>query len=285
MTQPPSSQPPSTQPTPPVGLPTVGLFVTCLVDLMRPSVGFAALRLLERAGAKVVVPENQTCCGQPAYNSGDFKDARTIARDVIEAFEAFDQVIVPSGSCAGMIHVHYPKLFADDSVWQARAEALAKRTMELTQYLAQHLDLNETSATLHASATYHDSCSSKREMGVVDEPRKLLATVDGLEVKELADAETCCGFGGLFSIKFPDVSGDIADKKAQMIEDTGVDVLVGADLGCLMNLSGKLKRRDSEGRAGARVYHIAEVLAGMTDAPGIGDGVGDGKGDGKGETS
>lgn len=251
----------------------IGLFVTCLVDLMRPSVGFAALRLLERAGAQVVVPENQTCCGQPAYNSGDFKDARAIARDVIEAFENFDQVVAPSGSCAGMIRVHYPTLFKDDPAWRGRAESLAQRTFELTQYLAEHLDLNEVSAELHASIAYHDSCASKREMGVMQQPRNLLAAVDGVSVKELADTETCCGFGGLFSIKFPDVSGDIVDKKVQMIEDTGAELLVGADLGCLMNMSGKLKRRGS----GVRVYHIAEVLAGMTDAPGIGDGE---KGDG-----
>jgi len=254
--------------------PSVGLFVTCLVDLMRPSVGFAALRLLERAGAKVVVPENQTCCGQPAYNSGDFKDACAIAQDVIQAFEGFDHVVAPSGSCAGMIRVHYPKLFDDGDAWRARAEDLAGRTFELTQYLAEHLDLNEVSAQLDATAAYHDSCASRREMGVVDQPRKLLATVDGLEVKELADTETCCGFGGLFSIKFPDVSGDIVDKKAAMIEDTGADLLVGADLGCLVNMSGKLKRRGS----GVRIYHIAEVLAGMTDAPGIGAGR-DGGGD------
>lgn len=248
--------------------PTIGLFVTCLVDLMRPSVGFAALRLLERAGARVVVPENQTCCGQPAYNSGDFKDARAIAQDVIEAFAGFDHVVAPSGSCAGMIRVHYPTLFKDDAAWAARAEDLASRTFELTQYLAEHLDLNKVSATLDASVVYHDSCASRREMGVVDQPRKLLATVDGVSLKELADTETCCGFGGLFSIKFPDVSGDIVDKKSQMIEDTGADMLVGADLGCLMNMSGKLKRRGS----GVRVYHIAEVLAGMTDAPGVGEG-------------
>lgn len=256
-----------TSPITPNVQPTVGLFVTCLVDLMRPSVGFAALRLLERAGAKVVVPENQTCCGQPAYNSGDFKDARAIARDVIEAFEGFDHVVAPSGSCAGMIRVHYPTLFKDDAEWRARAEDLAGRTFELTQYLVEHLDLNEVSSVVNATVAYHDSCAARRELDVVDQPRKLLATVDGLHVKELSDTETCCGFGGLFSIKFPDVSGDIVDKKAAMIEDTGADLLVGADLGCLVNMSGKLKRRGS----GVRVYHIAEVLAGMTDAPGVGD--------------
>ena len=248
--------------------PTVALFVTCLVDLMRPSVGFAALRLLERAGAKVVVPPNQICCGQPAYNSGDEVDARAIAQNVIEIFEDFETVVVPSGSCGGMIKEHYPKLFADDDVWQNRAETLAGRVQELTQYLAQHLDLNQVSATVNASVTYHDSCAGLRELGIKAEPRKLLATVDGLELKEMDDTESCCGFGGLFSIKYPDVSGAIVDKKVDNIEAQGTDLVSGGDLGCLMNVAGKLKRRGSR----VRVYHIAEILAGMTDRPGVGDG-------------
>lgn len=250
--------------------PSVGLFVTCLVDLTRPSVGFAALRLLERAGAQVVVPQNQTCCGQPAYNSGDFANARTIARHVIEAFEDFDHVVAPSGSCAGMIRVHYPDLFKDDAKWLARAKDLAGRTFELTQYLATHLDQSQPAPDFPHTVAYHDSCASRRELGVVDEPRALLQAAPGLELKELADVETCCGFGGLFSVKFPDVSGAITDNKAQMVEDTGADVLVGADLGCLTNLAGKLKRRGSK----VRVFHIAEVLAGMTDGAGIGEGEG-----------
>lgn len=248
--------------------PTVALFVTCLVDLMRPGVGFAALKLLERAGADVVVPEKQTCCGQPAYNSGDFADARDIAKGVIEAFEGYETVVAPSGSCTGMIRVHYPDLFADDAAWAPRARDLAGRTVELTQYLEAHLDLNAVSAKMATTATYHDSCASRRELGVVEGPRKLLATVDGLKINELDDTETCCGFGGLFSIKFPDVSGAIVDKKAEAIEATGADVLIGADLGCLMNMSGKLKRRGSK----VKVFHIAEVLAGMTSGPGVGDG-------------
>ncbi|MFC1673018.1 (Fe-S)-binding protein [Pseudomonadota bacterium] len=247
--------------------PRIGLFVTCMVDLMRPSVGFAALRLLERAGAEVVVPEKQTCCGQPAYNSGDMDNARIIAQDVITAFEEYDQVIAPSGSCAGMIKVHYPDLFDADDPWRARAEALATRVFELTEYLVEHLDLNQSLGALNASVAYHDSCSSRRELGIIDAPRKLLATVEGVELKELADTETCCGFGGLFSVKFPDVSGAIADKKAELIEDTGAEILSGADLGCLTNLAGKLQRRGSK----VRVLHIAEILAGMTDGPGVGE--------------
>jgi len=251
----------------PSAKPRVGLFVTCLVDLMRPSVGFAALRLLARAGAEVVVPDQQTCCGQPAYNSGDSETARAIAKTVISAFEDFDQVVAPSGSCAGMITEHYPKLFADDEMWHARSQDLAARTFELTTYLHDHLDLNDTGAVFAGSATYHDSCAGLRELGIKHQPRTLLATVDGLTLNEMDDTESCCGFGGLFSIKFPDVSGAIVDKKAANVEAAESDLLLGGDLGCLMNVAGKLKRRGS----GVRVFHIAEVLANMTDAPAIGE--------------
>jgi len=248
----------------------VGLFVTCLVDLMRPSVGFGALRLLARIGPSldVLVPDQQTCCGQPAYNSGDVKTARALAQNVIETFEDFDRVVVPSGSCAGMIVKHYPNLFATDDPWRARADSLAQRTWELTSFLAEHLDLNDTGAAFSGTATYHDSCAGLRELGVKHQPRKLLATVEGLTMNELADSESCCGFGGLFSLKYPDVSGAIVDQKAQAVENTNSDLLVGGDLGCLMNVAGKLKRRGSK----MRVFHIAEVLANLTDAPAIGEG-------------
>jgi len=252
-------------------VPRVGLFVTCLVDLMRPSVGFAALRLLEKAGAHVVVPDTQTCCGQPAYNSGDVVETRAIAKGVIEAFADFDHVVAPSGSCAGMIVEHYPKVFADDPEWRSRAKNLAARTFELTTYLVDHLDLNNTGAVFDGSATYHDSCAGLRELGVKDQPRKLLATVDGLALKEMEETETCCGFGGLFSIKYPDISGAIVDKKANRVEAAESDLLLGGDLGCLMNVAGKLKRRGSS----VRVFHIAEVLANMTDQPALGEGQGE----------
>jgi len=247
--------------------PRVGLFVTCLVDLMRPSIGFAALRLLARAGAEVVVPDRQTCCGQPAYNSGDSKNARALAKDVIEAFADFEHVVVPSGSCGGMIAHHYVKLFADDETWRVKAEDLAARTFELTTYLADHLDPNDTGAAFDGSATYHDSCAGLRELGVKKQPRHLLATVDGLTLIELEESEACCGFGGLFSIKYPDVSGAIVDKKAVRVEAAKSDLLLGGDLGCLMNMAGKLKRRGSK----VRVFHIAEVLANMTDGPAVGE--------------
>ncbi|WP_414675580.1 (Fe-S)-binding protein [Magnetovibrio sp.] len=245
------------------------MFVTCLVDLMRPSVGFAALRLLARAGAEVVVPDGQTCCGQPAYNSGDMKNARKLAQNVIEAFADFDHVVAPSGSCAGQIVHHYPKLFADDPDWRSKAEDLATRTFELTAYLVEHLDLNDSGAVFHGSATYHDSCAGLRELGIKKQPRHLLATVDGLILNELEESEACCGFGGLFSIKYPDVSGAIVDKKADRVEKAEADLLLGGDLGCLMNMSGKLRRRGS----GVRVFHVAEVLANMTDGPAIGEDV------------
>jgi len=247
--------------------PRVGLFVTCLVDLMRPTVGFAALRLLARAGAEVVVPDRQTCCGQPAYNSGDLGGARAVAMGVIEAFGDFAHVVVPSGSCAGMIVHHYPKLFADDDMWRAKAEDLGARTIELTTYLVEHLDLNAVNASFDGSAAYHDSCAGLRELGVKKQPRHLLATVDGLTLNELEESEACCGFGGLFSIKYPDVSGAIVDKKADRVEAAESDLLLGGDLGCLMNIAGKLKRRGS----GVRVFHVAEVLANMTDGAAIGE--------------
>ncbi|MBF0251552.1 MAG: (Fe-S)-binding protein [Alphaproteobacteria bacterium] len=248
--------------------PRVGLFVTCLVDLMRPNVGFAALRLLDTCGVEVVVPENQTCCGQPAYNGGDMENARAVARDVIAAFEGFDHVVVPSGSCAGMIRVHYPKLFDADDAWRARAEALSAKTWELTQFLSVHLDLNQPLAKFRASVTYHDSCSGLRELGVKAQPRRLLAAVDGVTLRELEDTEECCGFGGLFSVKHPDISMSMADKKADRVEAAGTDVLAGGDLGCLANIAGRLKKRGSA----VRVLHVAEILAGMGFEPAIGEG-------------
>jgi len=218
--------------------PRVGLFVTCLVDLMRPSIGFAALRLLARAGAEVVVPDRQTCCGQPAYNSGDSKNARALAKDVIEAFADFEHVVVPSGSCGGMIAHHYVKLFDDDVTWRVKAEDLAARTFELTTYLADHLDPNDTGAAFDGSATYHDSCAGLRELGVKKQPRHLLATVDGLTLIELEESEACCGFGGLFSIKYRDVSGATVNNKVARVEAAHYDLLLGGDLGCVMNMAG-----------------------------------------------
>jgi len=243
------------------------LFATCLVDLTRPVVGFAAARLIEQAGYEVVVPKAQTCCGQPAYNSGDSAAAAAIARQVIETFEGFDYLVAPSGSCAGMIKVHFLQLFANDPIWGPRATGLASKTYELTQFLHNIAQINDLNAAWPAVATYHDSCSGLRELMINLEPRRLLDGVDGLVLKEASDVEVCCGFGGLFSIKYPDISGNVVDAKATAIENTAVELLLGGDLGCLINISGRLKRCGSA----IMVRHVAEVLAGFDDAPAIGD--------------
>jgi L-lactate dehydrogenase complex protein LldE len=247
--------------------PRVGLFVTCLVDLFRPSVGFAALKLLEDAGCVVEVPETQTCCGQPAYNSGDSGDAKAVARGVIAAFDSYDYVVAPSGSCAGMIKKHYPGLFAEDPEWGPRAKALAEKTFELVSFLADVMGVASVTASHRGSVTYHDSCSGLRELGVQRQPRKLLKTVAGLELRELPEADVCCGFGGTFCVKYPDISNAIVEKKTEKIAGTGAETLLAGDLGCLLNMAGKLKR---EGHA-TKSRHVAEVLAGMTDGPAIGE--------------
>ena len=240
--------------------PQVALFVTCLVDLMRPSVGFAAIKLLEDAGCDVVVPAAQTCCGQPAYNSGDSKDAAAIARDVIRAFEGFEYVVVPSGSCAGTISVHYPEMFKDDAKMARRARDLARRTYELTTFLADVLKVGPITGRHPAVAAYHDSCSGLRELGIRSQPRALLAGIEGLELKEMKSAENCCGFGGLFCVKYPEISEKMVDIKVDDIKASGADTLLGGDLGCLMNMAGRLTRRGHD----VEVRHVAEVLAGTT---------------------
>jgi L-lactate dehydrogenase complex protein LldE len=245
----------------------VGLFVTCLVDLFRPTIGFAAVKLLEDAGCTVEVPRAQTCCGQPAYNSGDRADARAIAAQVIAAFEPFDYVVAPSGSCAGMIREHYPALFDDDPAMQARARALAERTYELVSFLVDVRGMKGVQARFDGTVTYHDSCSGLRELGVKQQPRRLLATVEGLRLKELPGAEICCGFGGTFCVKYPEISDKIVSEKTADIAATSAGTLLAGDLGCLLNMAGKLKR---EGRPVA-VRHVAEVLAGLTDVAPIGE--------------
>lgn len=246
--------------------PHVGLFVTCLVDLTRPQVGFASVKLLQDAGCRVSVPKTQTCCGQPAYNSGDNADAGAIAGKTIKAFENFDYIVVPSGSCAGMLKHHYPVLFEDDPEMAARARALAAKTHELTSFLVDVLKVEATGVAFDGTVTYHDSCSSLREMGVRDQPRRLLAGVGGLDLKEAKESETCCGFGGLFCVKYAEISGRMVDAKVDDIIDTGADTVLAGDLGCLMNMAGRLHRRG----VAMEARHIAEVLAGMADSPAIG---------------
>ena len=254
--------------------PRVGLFVTCLVDLFRPSVGLAAARLLEDAGCVVEAPAAQVCCGQPAFNSGDRDDAKDVARATIALFEGFDYVVVPSGSCGGMIREHYPELFADEPDWALRARHLAARTYELISFLYDVRQVTRVTARYADTVTYHDSCSGLRELGVMAQPRALLAGVVGLALAELPGAEICCGFGGTFCVKYPEISDKMVGDKAAEILATGAGTLLAGDLGCLMNMAGKLKRLALEtGTRPVKVRHVAEVLAGDAEAtPPIGEG-------------
>jgi L-lactate dehydrogenase complex protein LldE len=245
----------------------VGLFVTCLADLMRPSVAFAAVKLLEDAGCTVEVPEAQTCCGQPALNSGDQADARAIAQQVIEAFAGFDAVVGPSGSCMGTLRQDYPAMFAEDPAWRARAEDLSSRSHELLSFLVDVLKVERIGLRHDARVTYHDSCAGLREMGVKAQPRKLLAGVVGLDLVEMKDTEVCCGFGGTFCIKYPEISTKMVDDKIANIEASGAGTVLGGDLGCLLNIAGRIQRRGLP----IRVMHTAELLAGMGNEPSIGE--------------
>lgn len=245
----------------------VALFVTCLVDAMRPRIGFAAIAALEAAGCDVAVPPAQTCCGQPALNSGARRDAEALARKTIAALEGYPHVVVPSGSCAGTIRVHYPEILADDPVWGPRARALAERTWEILAFLDQVCGWKPDGVTLPVTATYHDSCAGLRELGIKAQPRRLLGAVAGLKLAPLAGEETCCGFGGTFCVKYPAISNAITEEKAVAIEASGADLLLAGDLGCLMNMAGKLHRRASPVRA----MHTVEVLAGMGAGPAIGE--------------
>ena len=251
----------------PPSLPRVALFVTCLVDLHRPTVGFAAIKLLEEAGCTVEVPRAQTCCGQPAYNSGDRATARDLARSVIDAFRGFDYVVVPSGSCGGMLRHHVPHLFDNDPNLRAEADALGARTYELVSFLTDVMGVTRVQASYAGLATYHDSCSGLRELGIKAQPRALLRGVDGLELREMAEPDVCCGFGGTFCVKYPDISTRMVSDKAADIAQTGADTLLAGDMGCLLNMAGRLTRLGST----VRVRHVAEILAGMTaDVPPIG---------------
>ena len=237
----------------------VGLLVTCLVDLMRPSIGFAALKLLDRPGVEVVVPPGQTCCGQPAYNAGDRGDAVALARKLVAEFEGLDYVVAPSGSCSGMVRTHYAELLADDPAWKARAERLSAKTRELAQFLVDVLRVDAVPGRFEGTVTYHDSCAGLREMGVKGQPRALLAKVGGLTLSEMAECESCCGFGGTFSVKFGEISTRLADDKCRHVEASGADAVVLGDLGCMLSIEGRLRRR---GHASTQVLHVAEVLAG-----------------------
>jgi L-lactate dehydrogenase complex protein LldE len=237
----------------------VGLFVTCLVDLMRPRIGFAAIKLLERARCEVVVPETQTCCGQPGYNSGDRNAARQLARKVLREFAECDVVVAPSGSCSGMIREHYPALFKGEPEYE-EFRRLASRTFELTDFLVNRVRLADVPGEFYGTVTYHDSCAGLREMAVKRQPRLLLDGVAGLRLKEMDGSETCCGFGGTFSVKFGDISSRLAHNKCRNIQASGADAVVLGDLGCMLNIEGRLRRM---GDHKTRVLHVAEVLAGV----------------------
>jgi L-lactate dehydrogenase complex protein LldE len=237
----------------------VALFVTCLVDAIRPEIGFSTLKLLESAGCEVVIPETQTCCGQPAYNSGDSATARALAEKVLREFADFEYVVIPSGSCGGQIRLQYIELFRDHPDLKSRAERLAGRIYELTDFLVNVLDVKSLPSTFSGNVTYHDSCAGLRELGVKAQPRRLLGMLPGVRLTEMKDCEQCCGFGGTFSIKFGDVSGAIVDEKCRNVQTSGADALVLGDLGCMLNIEGRLRRT---GDMKTRVLHISQVLAG-----------------------
>jgi L-lactate dehydrogenase complex protein LldE len=243
--------------------PRIALFVTCLVDLHRPSVGFAAISLLEAAGCTVEIPRTQTCCGQPAYNAGDRATARELGLSIITAFESYDYVVAPSGSCAGMLSQHLPHLFDDDPNLRAKADRLAAKTHELTSFLNDIMHFTPTPPKLVAAVTYHDSCAGLRELGIKSQPRALLKSVPGLTLTELPDSEICCGFGGTFCVKYPEISTRMASDKAAAIESTNADILLAGDMGCLLNIAGRLSRLNQT----IAVHHIAEILAGITAPP------------------
>ena len=241
----------------------VGFFVTCLVDLVRPRIGFAAIKLLQSAGCEVVVPATQTCCGQPGYNSGDVKSGRELALKFLDEFQGCDYIVAPSGSCGGMIRTHYPVIFRDEPETLKRLMVLTEKTYELTDFLVNVLKLDKLQTDFSGSITYHDSCSGLRELNVKQQPRTLLKQC-GLAVTEMTDAEVCCGFGGTFSIKLGDISTRMADNKCVNAQATGASAIVGGDLGCLLSIEGRLRRM---GDQTTKVLHVAEILAGADQAP------------------
>jgi L-lactate dehydrogenase complex protein LldE len=239
----------------------VGLFVTCLVDLVRPNIGFAALNLLEDAGCEVVVPDSQTCCGQPGYNSGDRVTARAMALKVLAEFRDCDYVVAPSGSCSGQVKVHFVEDLFLGAPEQAEFEALAKRWFELSDFLVNVLKVDKVPGRFGGNVTYHDSCAGLRELGVKMQPRYLLQMA-GAGIVEMAECEKCCGFGGTFSVKLGEISTRMAENKCANIRASGASAIVGGDLGCLLNIEGRLRRT---GDTSTRVLHFAEVIAGTTD--------------------
>jgi L-lactate dehydrogenase complex protein LldE len=236
----------------------VTLFIQCIVDGVYPEVGEAMVRLFSKLGLAMTYPEDQTCCGQPAFNSGFRKEARRAARRFIEIFESAETIVCPSGSCVNMVRNHYPKLFENDPAWRDRADDIASKTFELSEFLVDVLKVEDVGASFDGKVTYHESCHLLRGIGISHQPRKLIANVRGSEFIEMQDVDRCCGFGGAFSVKYADISAAILSEKIKNIETTGADVVVGCDMGCLMNIQGMLSKKGSP----VRVMHIAELLAG-----------------------
>ncbi|GIN61290.1 lactate utilization protein A [Robertmurraya siralis] len=233
----------------------VTLFATCLVDMFQGDVGKATVELLERLGCEIDFPESQICCGQPAYNSGYVEDTKPAMKKMIEAFEHAEYVVSPSGSCAYFFK-EYPHIFKGDPIWERKAQALADKTYELTQFIVEVLGVKNVGASLKGKATYHTSCHMTRLLGVKEAPMELLKNVEGLEFTELPFKDKCCGFGGTFSVKMTHISEQMVDEKVQCVEETEADILIGADAGCLMNIGGRIDRKGKP----IRVMHIAEVL-------------------------
>jgi L-lactate dehydrogenase complex protein LldE len=236
----------------------ISLFVTCLVDQFFPEAGMSVVTVLRRLGVEVEFLAEQTCCGQPAFNSGFTDEARTLARRFIEIFKDSEYVVAPSGSCTSMVRVFYLELFKDDPEWHERAQSLASRTYEFTEFLVNVLGIEDVGACFQGKVALHQSCHLLRELNVRSEPQRLLNSVKGIEVVELERAETCCGFGGLFSIKYPHISGGILQEKIDSINKSGAEIVVASDVGCLMHIAGGLSRQS----APAKTMHIAELLAG-----------------------
>ncbi len=247
--------------------PKVGLFITCLVDLFRPNVGFAALKLLEQTGCHVEIPLRQTCCGQPTYNNGDLANSRIIAKQVINQFYDFDYIVAPSGSCIGMLKQHYPQLFTHDPYWLARSQHFSARCYELTSFLTEVQGITRVETGFEQQVTYHDACSGLRELGIQAQPRQLLNSILGLTLIEMSETQECCGFGGTFGVKYPNLSTRLVSDKVTHIQATGAHILLAGDMGCLLNIAGRLKRLGSS----VKVYHVAEILAGMTHILAIGE--------------
>lgn len=239
----------------------VSIFITCLVDQLYPAAGLAMCATLETLGVEVAFNAAQTCCGQPAFNTGFREEAREVARPALELLarelETSDYVVAPSGSCTAMMKNFYPVLFADDAGLRAEAERVGARVFEYTQFLVDVLRVEDVGARFEGRVTYHSSCHALRELGVAEQPRKLIAAVRGCEFVEAENSDACCGFGGTFALKYPDISAAIADEKIRTIERSGAQTVVSCDAGCLMQMAGMLSRRGSP----VRCLHIAELLS------------------------